>query len=191
MDLPRRPLVRMPLGRAPRVMSRRTVRRVSLASGGPKVPRPPPASSQAVSAVMRANRAKGTAPELALERALKTSGLSHFQRSPSGLPGRPDLAFPKRKVAVFVHGCFWHRCPRHARSLPKANREYWMLKFGLNRRRDLRKIRELRKLGWRVMVFWECQVKERPATSVARVKRELARKRITWPPRHDLILKML
>ena len=73
-------------------------------------------------------------------------------------------------MAVFVHGCFWHRCSRHAWKLPKANREYWRLKFALNRERDRRKARELRADGWRVLTIWECEIRRNPQRCAQRIR---------------------
>ncbi len=77
------------------------------------------------------------------------------------LPGSPDMAFPSRRAVVFVSGCFWHRhdCP-NGRRLPKTRAEWWQAKLEGNRRRDQAQHRELRRQGWRVMVIWECQLKD-------------------------------
>ena len=122
---------------------------------------------------MRANRSKGTIPEVTLERGLAASGITRFQRSPSSLPGRPDFVFPERKIVVFVHGCFWHRCPRHAPTLPKSNPDYWRLKFELNRKRDARKIADLGALGWGSFVVWECEIRDDLARCVERIREAL------------------
>lgn len=75
------------------------------------------------------------------------------------LPGRPDLVFPRLKRVIQVHGCFWHRHPRCALArLPKSRTDFWIPKLEENRARDLRVGRQLRKLGWRVLVVWECQL---------------------------------
>ncbi len=77
------------------------------------------------------------------------------------LPGSPDLVFPARHKALFVHGCFWHRHPDPSCPLtrtPKTRLEFWLPKFEANRQRDLEKQRQLRELGWGIMVLWECQL---------------------------------
>ena len=84
------------------------------------------------------------------------------------LPGKPDMVFPSKKFAVFVHGCFFHGCPLHYR-LPKTNRKFWARKFTDNRRRDRRVRRELNSLGWRVAVVWECDLKTLPTLAVNRL----------------------
>jgi DNA mismatch endonuclease (patch repair protein) len=85
------------------------------------------------------------------------------------LPGRPDIVFPRRRIAIFVHGCFWHRhtnC-RLAR-LPKSKLNYWVPKLERNAERDAKNQRALRKLGWRVLVVWECQLRT-PSRLAARI----------------------
>jgi DNA mismatch endonuclease (patch repair protein) len=109
---------------------------------------------------MKANRATETSPEVALRRALRRTGLPGYRKNWRGVPGRPDIAYPGRRVAVFVHGCFWHRCPRCDLPLPRTNADFWRRKFERNRERDRRKVRRLEDTGWRVFVFWECEVNE-------------------------------
>jgi DNA mismatch endonuclease (patch repair protein) len=111
--------------------------------------------------VMRANRARDTAPERALRRALRTAGHPGYRLNWRGAPGRPDISYPGRRVAVFVHGCFWHHCPRCQPSLPRSNGAFWARKFELNRERDTRKRRELEMGGWLVHEVWECDIRER------------------------------
>ncbi|MDG6912899.1 MAG: very short patch repair endonuclease [Nitrososphaerota archaeon] len=135
-----------------------------------KVPRPPLASSPRVSVSMRGNRGKGTGPEERLVAALKSTGVRGLRRNAHGLPGRPDLVFTKSRLVVFVHGCFWHRCPHHRWALPKSNTEYWRLKFRLNQERDKRKERELKEAGWRVLTVWECEIHEKLRACVEEVR---------------------
>jgi DNA mismatch endonuclease (patch repair protein) len=77
------------------------------------------------------------------------------------LPGKPDIVLPSRKLAIFVHGCFWHGhdCARGSR-VPKANRDYWLGKVGRNRARDIETRARLEAMGWRVLVMWECSLKD-------------------------------
>lgn len=123
------------------------------------------------SALMRRIRQKDTGPELAVRRRLHALGY-RYTLHPKALPGRPDLAFPRRKGAIFVHGCFWHThwC-KHGRHRPATNVDYWNEKSIANRSRDRRKSRELRQLGWRSMIVWECQLAD--DRWVARVRRFL------------------
>ena len=98
----------------------------------------------------------GTRPELALRRELHRRGLRYRIQTPiAGLPRRrADIVFTRAKVAVFVDGCFWHACPEHC-VIPKANREWWLWKFDVNRQRDADTNRTLAQLGWKVVRIWE------------------------------------
>lgn len=136
---------------------------------------PPKASSPQVSAVMKANRARGTEPERILQRALRQVGLRRFSTSPRLIPGRPDVTFMRQRLAVFVHGCFWHHCPRCSLRLPKVNTGFWRRKFTLNRARDRRKAANLRRTGWAVMTVWECQVRSGAQRVAVRIAVRLAR----------------
>jgi len=105
-------------------------------------------------------RQHGTRAELSVARVLRSLG-QHYRLNVRSLPGSPDFANKRRKWAIFVHGCFWHQhtgCPRA--SVPKRNREFWRNKFIANRRRDASAITALRRLGFKVVVVWECQVDE-------------------------------
>lgn len=112
------------------------------------------------SAQMSLVRARDTKPEMVVRRTLHRAGLRYRLHSKE-LPGKPDLVFPSRRIALFVHGCFWHRHPdpscRMAR-LPKTRREFWLPKLEGNRRRDLKNLLQLRQMGWQPMVIWECQI---------------------------------
>ncbi len=119
---------------------------------------------------MRANRARDTEPERRLRRTLREAGLGGYRLNWKKAPGRPDIAYPGRKVAIFVHGCFWHHCPKCHPNLPKSNPEFWARKFELNRERDARKRRNLEALGWRVIEAWECDVRERPGELVSSIQ---------------------
>ena len=114
--------------------------------------RPPPSSEQ-VSEQMKRMPRKDSVPEVRLRRELHSRGL-RFRVNLRGLPGTPDIAFTRAKIAVFVDGCFWHRCPRHG-VLPKANRDWWREKLDRNVSRDRLKDEELVSLGWTVVHFWE------------------------------------
>lgn len=111
------------------------------------------------SAIMRAVKGRDTTPELAVRRILRAAGIG-YRLGGRGLPGRPDLVMSGRRVAVFVHGCFWHGhdCARGARQ-PKANADYWSAKIGRNRARDAATRDALEATGWRVVTVWECDMK--------------------------------
>lgn len=105
-------------------------------------------------------RSKDTKPEEIVRKYLFSKGL-RFRKNDRRYPGHPDVVLPKYKTVVFVNGCFWHRhegC-RYA-SIPATNREYWNQKFERNVERDAREQKELRELGWRVIVVWECELKK-------------------------------
>ena len=111
------------------------------------------------SAVMRAVKGRDTTPELAVRRILRAAGIG-YRLGGRSLPGRPDVVMSGRRVAVFVHGCFWHGhdCVRGARQ-PKANADYWTAKIGRNRARDVAVTAALQAAGWRVIKVWECDLK--------------------------------
>jgi DNA mismatch endonuclease, patch repair protein len=124
-------------------------------------PRP---TSAAVSRSMKANKPSGTQPELTLSRLLRKKIGSE------GLPGSPDFVYPRSKLAIFVHGDFWHRCPTCDLPLPKIHAAYWKRKFERNIERDQLVRAELEGMGWRVMVIWEHEVRDDPSLVAQRVR---------------------
>ena len=90
------------------------------------------------------------------------------------LPGTPDIVFEAEKVAVFVHGCYWHRCPYCSLRVPHRNREYWIAKFARTRARDKQNARALRLKGWSVVVVWECKLYKNPQRQTRRICRWLS-----------------
>ena len=131
---------------------------------------PPEATSLSVTKVMKANRAKNTGPELSLRRALFKRGLRGYRLHWKKAPGRPDIAFPGARLAVFVYGCFWHRCPICKLPLPKSNIDFWRRKFLKNQERDKRKHQELEANHWQVISIWECQIKSDVGFCVERIR---------------------
>lgn len=117
---------------------------------------------------------KDTGPELKLRNALRALGVRGYRLHPKGLPGRPDLAFVGRRIAVFVHGCFWHGCPLCKPRTPRSNSGYWSEKIVRNRQRDARKARQLRAQGWCVITVRECRLREDAMREARRVERFLA-----------------
>ena len=115
------------------------------------------------SAVMARVKSKDTSPERAVRRILTSLG-ARYRLHRKDLPGSPDLVMPGRKLAVFVHGCFWHGhdCARGAR-VPKANRDYWLAKVARNKARDARVAETLRADRWAVETVWECELKDEDA----------------------------
>lgn len=119
------------------------------------------------SAVMRRVKGKDTSPELKVRKALTALG-ARYRLHRKDLPGSPDIVLPGRRLALFVHGCFWHGhdCARGART-PKANRDYWLAKVARNRARDTASAEALAALGWRVETIWECELKQGLAERLA------------------------
>jgi DNA mismatch endonuclease, patch repair protein len=103
---------------------------------------------------------RDTVPEMAVRRAAHRMGF-RFRLHRKDLPGRPDLVFPKHRLAIFVHGCFWHRHIGCANcTMPKTRPEFWQRKFRGNVERDLRVCEQLKRLGWRTLVVWECETED-------------------------------
>lgn len=103
-------------------------------------------------------RSKDTLPEKKVRSMVYRMGYS-FRLYAQNLPRKPDLVFPGRKKVIFVHGCFWHQHPRCKKSAyPKSKKDYWIPKLLANRARDLRVARELKGLGWKILVIWQCQI---------------------------------
>jgi DNA mismatch endonuclease (patch repair protein) len=126
------------------------------------------------SAQMALVRGRDTKLELRVRKALHAAGL-RYRLHARDLPGRPDIVFRSRRLAVFVHGCFWHQHPDPACSLarmPKSRREFWGPKLTGNRQRDLRNRAELEAAGWTVVEVWECETtrRDRLAEVIADIK---------------------
>jgi DNA mismatch endonuclease (patch repair protein) len=110
------------------------------------------------SAIMRAVGTKHTGPELVVRRLLHAEGY-RFRLHRKDLPGSPDIVLPGRKKAIFVHGCFWHGHGCAKGRLPKSRKAYWGKKIATNRVRDARNLSSLRRLGWSILVIWQCETK--------------------------------
>lgn len=132
--------------------------------------RAPIPKSETTSKVMSANVPKDTKPELLLRKALREIGVSGYRLHWKKASGRPDIAYSGRKIAIFVNGCFWHRCPHCNLPLPKSNTEFWLKKFKRNKERDAKKIHDLEEDGWKVIVLWECEIKKDALSCAERVK---------------------
>lgn len=129
-------------------------------------------------------RSSNTAPEVALRRAMHALGF-RFRLHSKGLPGKPDIVLPRYKTVIFVHGCFWHRhrgCK--VATTPKTNTEFWVEKFDRNVVRDARTREQLERLGWRVIVVWECELRSanQVAGAVRRVADEICPERFVGAP---------
>ncbi len=110
------------------------------------------------SALMARIGGKNTAPEILVRRLLHGAGY-RFRLHRKDLPGTPDIVFPGRRKAIFVHGCFWHGHGCAIGRPPKSRAEYWLPKLLANQQRDLAKRTELEKMGWSVLTVWQCQTR--------------------------------
>ena len=117
-------------------------------------------------------KGKDTRPELTVRRILHAAGF-RYRLHAKDLPGRPDIVLRSRKTLVFVNGCFWHGHDCHGTRLPKSNRRFWNAKIKANMARDARNLAECRRLGWRVLVVWECALRGRGRWSEAWLSREV------------------
>ncbi|HMK18416.1 MAG TPA: very short patch repair endonuclease [Chitinophagaceae bacterium] len=136
--------------------------------------RSPIPANENVSRVMSANKAKNTNPEKSLRKALWKIGLKGYRKNYKKIPGRPDLAFVNKKFAIFVNGCYWHRCPKCDLPLPKTNIDFWKKKFDRNVSRDQEKNLLLEQIGWKSMTVWECELNPKDIDKVIKsIKQKL------------------
>lgn len=126
------------------------------------------------SRIMQSVRTKDTGPEVEVRSILHRMGY-RFRLHRNDLPGKPDIVLPRRRVVVFVHGCFWHwhGCPKG--QVPKSRHEYWVPKLHANRVRDRCNVLALEEAGWRVEIVWQCELKDRAALA-ARLGEALSRR---------------
>ena len=123
--------------------------------------------------MMSGIRDRNTRPEIQVRQYLHAHGF-RYRLGGAGLPGRPDLVLRKWNAAIFVHGCFWHghKACKYFR-LPATRREFWKAKIEANAVRDQVRIHQLRELGWRVAVVWECGLREAPKETLADLEKYL------------------
>jgi DNA mismatch endonuclease (patch repair protein) len=122
---------------------------------------------------MRAIRSYGNrSTELRLRASLVQQGISGWRLQQTNVFGVPDFFFPRRKIAIFVDGCFWHGCPGCGH-VPKTNTSYWQQKIERNRRRDVLVTKTLQKSGYKVIRLWECRVRSDLAGCVKRIQLDL------------------
>lgn len=135
--------------------------------------RAPVPEKEATSRLMRSNKAKNTKPEVILRKALWKNNIKGYRLHWNKVPGRPDIAFPGKKLAVFVNGCFWHRCPHCNLPLPKSNEGFWTEKFERNTYRDKMKLEQLQLIGWTPLTVWECEIKDDLQGCIDQIKDKL------------------
>lgn len=131
---------------------------------------------ESTSKVMSAIKAKNTKPELILRKALWENGIKGYRLHWKKIPGKPDISFVGKKIAIFVNGCFWHRCPHCNPSTPKSNIEFWKNKFNKNIERDITKKIELKQLGWKTLTLWECEINKTTLYCINEIKKILENK---------------
>ena len=125
--------------------------------------------------VMRCIPSRGTKPEVLMRLALVREGIRGWRMQSLELPGKPDFVFEKKKLVVFIDGCFWHGCVKCYRG-PKSNKRYWNSKLRLNKARDTKNSKMLLSLGWRVLRLWEHQVRMESSDCAKEIKRYLYRR---------------
>ena len=135
--------------------------------------RNPSPTNETTTKVMRSNKGRGTNPELILRKALRETGYPGYRLNWKKAPGRPDITYPGRRVAIFVNGCFWHRCPHCDLPLPKSHTDFWQQKFERNMERDKKKTKELEDLGWKVVTIWECEIRKNLPSVISSLKKIL------------------
>lgn len=125
---------------------------------------------------MQGNKRRDTKPEVLVRRMLREMGFTGYRCDWRKAPGRPDVAFVGRKLAIEIRGCFWHRCPTCSLSVPKKNLDYWEAKFVRNVERDEQNLAALEEAGWKVLVLWEHQLKKKELPATRRLLYEFVRR---------------
>jgi DNA mismatch endonuclease (patch repair protein) len=124
------------------------------------------------SRIMRSIRNKDTKPEQVVRRALFAEGY-RYRLHAKQLPGKPDIVFHGRRKVVLIHGCFWHQHPSarcKVKGTPASNRGYWTPKLHRNVQRDYENLAALRKLGWKTLIVWECNLRSDPQKAIAKIR---------------------
>lgn len=151
-------------------------------------PRTPTEVTAERSRVMRLVPSKNTSVERLFRKALCDAEIRGYRLHSAVLPGKPDIIFPRAKIAVFLDGCFWHGCPRCYRA-PKSRTEYWSMKVARNIARDHAVVRQCREAGWRVMRFWEHQIRTAPGRAVDKLENAIAATVLGRPPKSSMIAR--
>jgi DNA mismatch endonuclease (patch repair protein) len=121
------------------------------------------------SRIMNAIKDKNTKPELLLRKALWHYGIKGYRLHWKKAPGKPDISFPRKKIAIFLNGCFWHRGPLCKPKIPKTHLNFREVKFQKNIERDMTKIKLLLDLNWETLVIWECEINNDLTKCIQRV----------------------
>jgi DNA mismatch endonuclease (patch repair protein) len=126
--------------------------------------------------MMAAIRSEDTTPEVALRRCLFWLGY-RYRLHQRGLPGKPDMVFPKYRAVGFVNGCFWHHHECRDVKMPATRRAWWQKKLGGNRKRDVAALKALHEMGWRTLVVWECSIRRKrdPDAAIRKVADRVSR----------------
>lgn len=123
--------------------------------------------------IMSRVRGKNTKPEILLRSLLHRSGF-RFRLHDEKLPGKPDIVLPRYRAVIFVNGCFWHRHKGCKVSrIPKSHRDFWINKFNKNIQRDRKHQQKLERLGWQVLIVWECELKESQISVISNISSHL------------------
>jgi DNA mismatch endonuclease, patch repair protein len=123
--------------------------------------------------IMSSIKSKNTKPELKLRKVLWENGLRGYRLHIKEVPGKPDIVFTRKKLAIFVNGCFWHRCPYCKPPMPKSHSNFWKDKFEKNADRDKKQIYQLIQAGWKTITIWECQIKDEVESVVIKINKRL------------------
>jgi DNA mismatch endonuclease (patch repair protein) len=134
-----------------------------------RLPPVPKSKKESVAKSMRSNKRSDTGPEILLRKALWKEGLRGYRKNFEKVPGSPDICFVSKKLAIFINGCFWHRCPKCDLPMPKSNTEFWTAKFERNIERDKKKIKRLKREGWSTLIVWECEIKTNMNKTIIRI----------------------
>lgn len=137
----------------------------------------PAASSEVTRRVMQSNKSTGTNPELQLLSLVRGADLRGYRKNYREIPGKPDIYFPRKRLAIYMHGCFWHRCPHCCPTTPKSNTDFWTRKFEANVKRDKRVKRRLSRMGVSFLTIWECQLKRNAEGCVGRIKKVIEKRK--------------
>lgn len=147
----------------------------------------PQPTSEAVRKSMQSNKRRDTSPELKVRRMLRELGYPGYRLDWKKVPGHPDIAYPGRRIALFIHGCFWHRCPVCNLPEPKSHADYWHEKFARNVERDARTREALEEAGWKVVVIWEHELKKAALPETRRALYDSVRR--AGDPSYDEVLE--